>query len=156
MKNLVLFIIVGMLTFNACKQDQQSAIDINALKKSMNSDPEVSKLRSLLFSHTRLLAAMPQPELSAILSQLHSCGLYSSTATMEELANCLRNTPLKEEYLEFQRQYRAYDEQEKVVYGRFPELSQLNAEKRADLLLSGADQHAEEVLSDYLSTQKNK
>jgi hypothetical protein len=156
MKNLMLFLFLTMVAFSACKQDQYATVDINTLQKSMDNDPEVAKLRSLLFSHTRLLAAFPNPELKVILDQLHSCGLYSTTATLTELETCLADHPLKGDYIAFQKQYRAYDAQEKIVHARFPELAQLSYEKRAELLVSDIEPHAEEVLSDYLSNLKKQ
>lgn len=152
MKKLMFLLFAAFLAFNACKQESDAGIDLKVLEQSMNADPEVAKMRTLFFSHTRLLAAIP--DLKSVNDQLHSCGLYGSTASSEELDRCLSEHPLKEQYMEFQAESLAYDNQMKVVKQRFPEFERLSPEQRAQLILVDLDKHAEEVLSDYLSKSK--
>ena len=120
----------------------------------MNADQEVAKLRSLLYSHTRFLAAIPPVELDAIYARLHSCGLSGSTTSAVELETCLTDIPSKEKYIEFQKGYVTYDKQLEIVKQRFPEYSQLDPEKQAELLVLVNQQEAEKVLSEYLSNRK--
>ncbi len=154
MKNLMFLFLLGLIGFSACKQEQNAPVDFNALQKSMDADPEVAKLRSLLYSYSRILASIPQPEYDAIISQLHSCGLYGSTASITDLESCLTNMASKDAYIEFQNGARAYDKQYDVVKQRFSEFSQLSHEKQAELLVKVNLQEAEKVLSDYLSNRK--
>lgn len=147
-------LLLGMIGFSACKQEQNSPVDFTALQKSMDADPEVAKLRSLLYSYSRILASIPQPEYDAIISRLHSCGLYGSTASIADLENCLTNTVSKDAYVEFQKGSREYDKQYEVVKKRFSEFSQLSYEKQAEVLVKVNQQEADKVLSDYLSNRK--
>lgn len=154
MKNLMFLFLLGLIGFSSCKQEQTASIDFTALQKSMDADPEVAKLRSLLYSYSRILASIPDPEYDAIISQLHSCGLYGSTASINDLENCLTNTTSKDAYIEFQKGSRAYDKQYDVVKQRFSEFSQLSYEKQAEVLVKVNQQEADKVLSDYLSNRK--
>lgn len=154
MKKSLLLIFLGMLTAYACKQDQASSIDVNMLQKNMDADPEVTKLRALLYQHARLLSSIPESDLDAITEKTHTCGIYGSTAPLTDLENCIAGMPSASQYMDFQRAFRQYAAQYKTVEKRFPDLTQLDNKKKAELIAPLNEEEAEKVLSDYLSTIK--
>ena len=154
MKKLLFFFFIGIFALPACKQDQPSAIDIDLLQRNMNADQEVSKLRTLLYDHARLLTAIPQNEFDAIMDKMHSKGIYGSTAPLTEVENCISGLPSAEAYMDFQKTYRQYSAQYEIVEKRFPEFAQLDNKKQADLLVTANEEEAQKVLSDYLSNHK--
>lgn len=154
MKKIFLFVFMVMLTVYACKQDQASSIDVIALQKNMDADPEVIKLRSLFYEHARLLASIPLKEFEAITERTHSCGIYGSSAPLNDVETCISGLPSASLYMDFQRMFRQYTAQYKIVEKRFPDLAQLDSKKKAQLIAPLNEQDAEKALSEFLSNNK--
>ncbi len=150
----LLFLLLAVLFFVSCKQDTNGKLDISAFQKNLDADPEVARLRDLLHSHNRLLLSIPQAEYDALLDKTHKCGFYSSTADMDELKSCIIGMPWEDTFLEYESQSRQYSAQYKKVEARFPDLSQLDNKKQAELLFPVNEEEAMKVLSDYSNRQK--
>lgn len=154
MKQSLSILLIVVLAFSACKNDQSKSIDLNALQKSMDADQDVATLRALLYAQTRLLASIPPADLEKIFSKSHECGLYGSTASTVELEKCLRELPFAAAYVESQQHLKSYESQYEVVERRFPDFAQLDYKKQAELLVPVNEAEAQKVLSDYLSKSK--
>ncbi len=152
MKNLIFLLLLGMISFTACQNNSSSTVDFGTLQKSMDADADVTQLRTFLYSHARLLAAIPVDDLDEIFRQLHSCGL-DAASNIVEMQSCLPNTPSKDGFIACQEQLQKYTEQYKVVEQRFPEFAQLDHKKQAELLVPVNQEVADEVLSDYLANR---
>lgn len=154
MKHSLFFLMIALFTFSACQSDQTKSVDINALQKSLDSDPEVAKLRALLDTQTRLIATISPSDLDNLFSKSHECGLNGSTASPSELEKCLGNMPSAAAYIESQEQLKAYNSQYEVVKSRFPDFALLDYKKQAELLVRVDEAAAEQVLNDFLSKTK--
>lgn len=152
MKNLIFLLLLGMISFTACQNDSPSTVDFSTLQKSMDADADVTQLRTLLYSHARILASIPVDELDGIFKQLHSCGL-DAASNITDMKSCLPDTPSKDAFVTCQEQVQKYNEQYKVVELRFPEFAQLDHKKQAELLVPVDQESADEVLSDYLANR---
>lgn len=155
MKKVLFLLLFAAAGFFACKQDQPKSVDLNALQKNMNADPEVARLRTVLNSMSRMLAAIPPAELDKLFAKKHDCGIMDDGHDMQQMQTCLTGLPYADNYIEYLKLELQYKAQYEVVEKRFADFAQLDIKKQSEILIPVNVEEAEKVLSDFKSN-KNK
>ena len=148
MKNLLFFSMLfsGILLFS-CKQNSSATLSTEQMQKQLDASPNVAKYREAFQAHTVALMSFTPAELQTIHTQMRECGLFPSGASQSDLEKCLAGIPKSAQYVEADKFMKECDELEKKLALEFPEIWQLDAAKRAQLLLPFSEQQAEEMLS---------
>lgn len=155
MKKVLFLLLFAVAGFFACKQDQSKSVDLSVLQKNMDADPEVGRLRTVMHSMSRMLAAIPPAELDKIFSKTHDCGIQNASHAIKEMETCLAGLPYAENYIEYLKLEVQYKAQYEVVEKRFSEFAQLDIKKQSEILIPVDEEEAEKVLSD-IKSNKNK
>jgi cell fate (sporulation/competence/biofilm development) regulator YlbF (YheA/YmcA/DUF963 family) len=155
MKNPLFVVLLFLATiFGSCKQDSSSATSIEQMQQQLNASPNVAKYREVFNAHTMALVSFTPAELQNIHAKMQECGLFPGSASLSDLEKCLVGIPNSAQYVEAERLLKESNQLEKILAKEFPEIWQLDAAKRAPLLLPLSEQEAEEVISNRSKNNK--
>lgn len=144
--SIFLFLLILLLTPTACQQEKAAGVDLDALKQTLNADPEFEATVNAFREHTYWLTQINGEELRAIHKKAHSCGFYASDAKIDALAECLKDHPKGDIYVEAQKFSREFEERRLRLEKRYPDLAQLSPIEKGKIYASGPD-HAMRILS---------
>jgi len=148
MKNLLFFsMLFSGIIFFSCKQNPSDTLSTEKMQKQLDASPNVAKYREAFQAHTVALMSFTPAELQTIHAQMRECGLFPSGASQSDLEKCLAGIPKNVQYVEADKFMKECDDLEKKLANEFPEIWQLDAAKRGQLLLPFSEQQAEEMLS---------
>ncbi len=150
----ILSVVLTVSLFASCKQESVKSVDLADLQKSLNASSNVSKFRNAFSEHLLKLSALSPEELDVIHQKMMGCGLIPGKANIQELENCISALPVKDKFIEAEIALQESNKLEKMVENEFPELMQLDASKRAQLLITVNDHQAEEALNNQLIKSK--